>query len=96
LGNSGRNILTNPGINNWDMNIGKAFKFTERVAFQFRVEAFNAFNHTQYGLDLTNPSVGPGQNPVSTNVSSTGAQAFGVVTNARASRVVQLGGKLTF
>ena len=96
FGNSGRNILTNPGINNWDMNIGKTFKFTERVAFQFRAEAFNAFNHTQYGLDLTNPSVGPGQNPVSTNVSSTGAQAFGVVTNARASRVVQLGGKFTF
>ena len=36
FGNSGRNILTNPGINNWDMNIGKTFKFTERVAFQFR------------------------------------------------------------
>ena len=96
FGNSGRNILTNPGINNWDMNIGKTFKLTERVAFQFRAEAFNAFNHTQYGLDLTNPSVGPGQNPVSTNVSSTGAQAFGVVTNARASRVVQLGGKIIF
>ena len=51
FGNSGRDILRGPGINNWDMGIGKDFNFTERVAFQFRAEAFNVFNHAQYGYD---------------------------------------------
>ena len=95
FGDSGRNILTGPGINNFDMNLSKTFSFTERVAFQFRVEAFNAFNHTQYGLDLTDPTVGPGQSPVSNNVVG-GALPFGAVSNARAPRVVQFGGKVTF
>ncbi|MES1257465.1 MAG: TonB-dependent receptor [Acidobacteriota bacterium] len=27
-----------------DMSVGKTFKFTERMSFQFRVEAFNVFN----------------------------------------------------
>ena len=46
FGNSGRNILRGPGINNLDMGLGKDFRLTERVGFQFRAEAFNVFNHT--------------------------------------------------
>jgi len=96
FGDSGRNIITGPGISNFDMNLGKTFKFTERLAFQFRVEAFNVFNHTQYGLDLTDPSVGPGQSPVSNNVANNSAIPFGAISNARAARVVQFGGKIVF
>ena len=48
IGNAGRNILRGPGINNWDLAILKNFNFTERVYLQFRAEAFNAFNHTQF------------------------------------------------
>ena len=47
-GNAGRNILRGPGLNNWDLAIFKNFSFTERVYLQFRAEAFNAFNHTQF------------------------------------------------
>jgi len=96
FGDSGRNIITGPGISNFDMNLGKTFKFTERLAFQFRVEAFNVFNHTQYGLDLTDPSVGPGQSPVSNNVANNSSIPFGAISNARAARVVQFGGKIVF
>jgi hypothetical protein len=97
FGNSGRNILTQPGINNFDMNLSKSFNFTERAAFEFRVEAFNVFNHTQYGLDLTNPSIGAGQSPISNNISGTvNGVAFGGMANARAPRVVQFGGKFSF
>jgi len=48
IGNAGRNILRGPGLNNWDLAIFKNFNFTERVYLQFRAEAFNAFNNTQF------------------------------------------------
>ena len=49
IGNAGRNILRGPGIANVDLSIFKNFAFTERMYLQFRAEAFNAFNHTQFG-----------------------------------------------
>ena len=91
FGNSGRDILRGPGINNWDMGLGKDFKFTEKVAFQFRAEAFNIFNHAQYGFDPTT-STGIGA-PVDNNPNDT---AYGKVTAARPGRIIQLGGKITF
>jgi hypothetical protein len=91
FGNTGRDIIRGPGINNWDFGIGKAFKFTERVAFQFRAEAFNVFNHAQYGFDpYTSTNIGA---PVGNNPNDTG---FGKVLAARPGRIVQLGGKITF
>jgi hypothetical protein len=54
IGNSGRNILRGPRINNWDLSIFKNFRFNERVNLQFRAEAFNAFNHTQFNNPNTN------------------------------------------
>lgn len=93
-GDSGRNILTQPGINNWDIGLAKVFQFTERVSFQFRVETFNTFNHTQYGIDPTAAaSGGPGQSAVSDNISNAN---FGEVTSARPGRILQLGGKIIF
>ena len=93
-GSERRNILTQPGINNWDVGMGKTFQFTERVGFQFRVETFNTFNHTQYGLDPTAAaSGGPGQSAVSNNITNAN---FGQVTSARPGRILQFGGKLVF
>jgi hypothetical protein len=91
FGDSGRNIIRGPGINNWDMGIGKDFKFTERVAFQFRAEAFNLFNHAQYGYDpFTSTSIGA---PVGNNPNNSG---YGTVLAARPGRILQFGGKVTF
>jgi outer membrane receptor protein involved in Fe transport len=91
FGNTGRDIIRGPGINNWDLGIGKDFKFTERIAFQFRAEAFNVFNHAQYGFDpTTTTSIGA---PVDNNPNDT---AYGRVTAARPGRILQLGGKITF
>jgi hypothetical protein len=47
-GNSGRNSLNNLHRTQFDMSLYKTFKPTETVDVQFRVEAFNAFNHTQF------------------------------------------------
>jgi len=49
LGDSGRNFLRNPGHWNIDMALFKHFAIKENVAFEFRAEAFNIFNHTEWG-----------------------------------------------
>jgi hypothetical protein len=93
-GSTRRNTLTQPGINNWDVGMGKTFQFTERVGFQFRVETFNTFNHTQYGIDPTAAaSGGPGQSSVDSNIAD---PQFGRVISARPGRILQFGGKLIF
>ena len=51
FGNSSRDMVRGPGINNWDMGVGKDFRLAERFSFQFRAEAFNIFNHAQSGID---------------------------------------------
>jgi hypothetical protein len=51
-GNAARYILRGPGINNWDLALLKEFPVHEQMRFQFRAEAFNAFNHSQFsGMD---------------------------------------------
>ena len=80
LGTSGRGILRLPGINNWDTGLFKNFKITEQVAFQFRLESFNAFNHTQWG--------GP--------VRSVADARFGRVLSTRPARINQLGAKIVW
>jgi len=91
FGSSGRDILRGPGINNFDMGVGKDFRFTERVTFQFRTEAFNVFNHHQYGSDpFTSTGIA---SPVGNNPNNPG---FGVVTAARPGRILQFGGKVVF
>jgi hypothetical protein len=48
FGTSGRNFLTNPSRTNFDMGLFKRFALTEARMFEFRAEAFNVFNHTQW------------------------------------------------
>src|ERR1700682_6642556 len=44
----GRNTLRLPKDNNFDLSLGKKFNVTESKFFEFRAEAYNAFNHPQY------------------------------------------------
>lgn len=49
FGDSGRNVLTNPARTNFDMGLFKHFPLrTETRSIEFRAEAFNVFNHTQW------------------------------------------------
>jgi hypothetical protein len=48
LGNVPRRFFYGPGINNFDMTLTKVLKVTESKSFEFRLEAFNAFNHAQF------------------------------------------------
>lgn len=85
FGNSGRNILRQDGVKNFDINLAKNTRINERLTLQFRTEFFNAFNRTHFarpGAAITTPA------------------SFGVVTqNTRGigrAREIQFGLKLLF
>jgi len=48
-GNVGRNTVYGPPMRTLDLAIARSFNFTERMAFQFRAEAFNALNQINLG-----------------------------------------------
>ncbi len=50
LGNAPRYFsdLRAPGYRNWDVSIQKYLPITERYRFQFRLDMFNALNHTNF------------------------------------------------
>lgn len=58
-GNAGRNSLIGPGRTNFDMSVMKTFHVHAESNFQFRFEAFNVFNHPQFGYP--NSTVGSNQ-----------------------------------
>ena len=82
-GNCGEGILRGPGAQNWDLSLFKNVKILERTTLQFRWEAFNAFNHTNFG----NPD---------TNVSDKAYGYFGRIYSANAGRIMQGSLKLIF
>jgi hypothetical protein len=50
VSNLGRNTFNSPHFNIWNMAILKNSKVSERVGLQFRVEAFDVFNHPTFAL----------------------------------------------
>ncbi|HEY9126559.1 MAG TPA: hypothetical protein VIM62_05495, partial [Acidobacteriaceae bacterium] len=94
-GNSGRNFLRQPGIENFDMSLGKSFNFTERLHMRINVDTFNTFNHAQYAGDVggLNTSGSGGNNSVDSGVGDTYS---GYITGASSARVIQFTGKITF
>jgi hypothetical protein len=55
FGTAGRNTERGPGIKNWDFNIMKNIRVTERAYFEFRTEFFNIFNTPMYGKVSVSP-----------------------------------------
>lgn len=80
FGNSGRNSLWNPRRSNFDMSLFKHFPIRESVAFEFRWDMFNMFNHTQF-------------NAIDNNL---GSQTFLEATSAHSARIMQFGAKFIF
>jgi hypothetical protein len=44
IGNSSRNPVRGPGLQNADLMLGKTFRITGRVSLEFRAEVFNVTN----------------------------------------------------
>jgi hypothetical protein len=57
--NAPKNIFRGPGINNFDISLFKNFHLAESLRGQFRLEAYNAFNHTQFSSVNTNAQFDP-------------------------------------
>jgi len=53
--NVGRDTYRSPGINTWSMSVGKITSINERFKVQFRVDAYDVFNHRSFAL--AQPSV---------------------------------------
>jgi hypothetical protein len=94
-GDSARNFLDQPGINNWDMGLGKALNLGERAKFVFKADFFNTFNHHQYAQDVGGLLVaGSGGNqPI---VAGYPSSQFGLIEGSSSPRIIQLGAKITF
>ena len=80
FGNSGKNILVGPGTIGWDFSLYKNIRFGEKYGLQLRAEAFNFPNHPNFNF----PN------------SSVGNRNFGIISSARAPRIMQLGVKFVF
>jgi hypothetical protein len=103
FGTMGRNIFHGNGLRLFDMSVTKKMKFTERFGGEFRVEAFNILNHTNYALPA-GPNVSQSRNNPSTGAAGGfGASTFTpdvAISNPQigsgAARSIQLAFKLSF
>ena len=80
FGNAGRNIVDGPGYQSVNASLVKNTHLTESVNLQFRVEAFNLFNHPNFNLPDN----------------FLGSPTFGQISSARDPRHLQFGLKLLF
>jgi hypothetical protein len=84
LGNAKRRAFYGPGIENFDLTIQKDVRLADAKSLTFRMEAFNAFNQTQfYGPAAVDGQVDDTQN-------------FGKIVSAASPRLVQLVVKFAF
>jgi Carboxypeptidase regulatory-like domain/TonB dependent receptor len=83
FGNSGRNVLRGPILNNIDFSLQRDFRLPleHTTIMQFRFEAFNGLNHPQFAL--------PG--------ATVGTSTYGVVTaTSQDNRELQFGFRVSF
>lgn len=79
-GTERRGAVIGPGLWRYDMAMSKETRIFERLSMQFRVEAFNIFNHTNFATVGT------------TSTSS----LYGRITGTRDPRILQLSSKFIF
>ncbi len=80
FGNSGTGIVEGPGLQSYDLSLAKVFPFHDRYNLRFQVDAFNAFNVSNFNgliVDRSN-------------------NAFGTLPSAYPPRNLQLQMKFTF
>lgn len=80
FGSAGKDAIPEPNRVNFTTSLYKSFAFTERAKFEFRMESFNTFNHTE---------------PNGTN-NTYGDANMGKVTSFYDPRALEFGGKFIF
>jgi len=90
FGSSGRDGIPGPNRANFTTSLYKSFAITEGARFEFRVETFNTFNHTEPNGVNSSFSALPSAPTVSTNAN------FGTVNSFYDPRSMEFGGKFIF
>ncbi|MEO6723880.1 MAG: hypothetical protein ABIP14_01130, partial [Blastocatellia bacterium] len=88
---SGRNYLHQDSINYFDLSLSKKLVLREGVRIEARIDAFNAFNHTQFaGVNTTANFATPGSTVI-TNLANeqTNRNGFGAINSVRPPRNMQ-------
>lgn len=91
-----------PGADSASMSINKTFNIHERLKFQFRAEALNVWNTPQFGYPTTTLTVkGNGIDvaptiPTNTSTNLTAQGLGNLNTQIGFSRIIQMGGRITF
>jgi len=94
IGTCGRNAFRSPPFRQWDFNLNKTTKITERMSLQVRLEIFNLLNHPNFN---TLPS--------SANIASSGFSKYSQTPDIAAgnpflsqggARAAQIGAKVIF
>jgi len=104
LADAGRNLLTSPSINNWDLTIAKSVKFKERYELKFQFQSLNMLNHPQFttgAINTANSISAAGTTQRNVLIPNQGDLDSGVFGNWKSafssnSRIVQLGAKFIF
>jgi hypothetical protein len=86
VGDLGRNTFVGPAFTSWDTSLFKKIRVTERVGMEFRAEAFNVLNHTNFQL--------PGARFATNN--NINHNSFGKAAGTFNPRKMQLGLKVSF
>ena len=83
-GNAGRDIVTGPGLDNFDATLQKEFPVHENIKLQFRLDIFDFLNHPNF-----NAPVGAGR-------MFSASSSFGSITSAQDPRDMQFSLRVVF
>jgi hypothetical protein len=94
FGNVSRNSNRAPGEADFDASVSKDFPIYERLKLQFRVDAFNVINHTNFQA----PNTGLAVTAVGATTQATFATSsnFGKITGTQPNRTMQASARFTF
>jgi hypothetical protein len=99
-GTLARSTINGPLFTELDMSLTKSIRFTERVRFQIRADAFNVLNHTNFLTGILTPGLGLGG--TSNTLFNVNSPTFGQITSANTiggsglNRVIQVAGRFEF
>ena len=92
IGNTPRNVVRKPGVNNWNLALFKNVALGGRRTFQYRLEAYNVLNHTQFqDIDRTARF-----DPAGNQINPTFGTAIGISSPTRPPRVLQMSVRFNF
>jgi hypothetical protein len=92
FGNVSRDSNRAPGEADFDASVAKDFRIFEALNFQFRVDAFNVVNHTNFAAPNTALSV----TEVGTNATFATSNNFGKITGTQSPRTMQASARFFF